>query len=87
MIGRIDRALRESVEFAHAHPEEVRGYIREHAQEMEDEVMRAHIDLYVNEYTLDYGAEGEAAIVDLLDRAVGAGIVPESGMPLFVEGG
>lgn len=87
LIGRIDRALRESVEFAHAHPEEVRGYIREHAQEMEDEVMRAHIDLYVNEYTLDYGAEGEAAIVDLLDRAVGAGIVPESGMPLFVEGG
>ncbi|MBT4501712.1 MAG: 1,4-dihydroxy-6-naphthoate synthase [Gemmatimonadetes bacterium] len=85
LIGRIDRALRESVEFAYAHPEEVRGYIREHAQEMEDEVMRAHIDLYVNEYTLDYGAAGAAAIVDLLERAVSAGIVPESGMPLFVE--
>jgi len=87
LIGRIDRALRESVEYAYAHPEEVRGYIREHAQEMEDEVMRAHIDLYVNEYTLDYGAEGEAAIADLLERAVRAGIVPESGMPLFVESG
>ena len=83
LIGRIDRALRASVEYAHAHPEEVRGYIRAHAQEMDDEVMQAHIDLYVNDYTLDYGTDGEAAIADLLERAERAGIVPAAGLPLF----
>jgi len=85
-IGRIDRALKASVEYAHAHPEEVRGYIRAHAQEMDDAVMQAHIDLYVNEYTLDYGADGEAAIADLLDRAERAGIVPAADLPLFATG-
>ncbi len=85
-IGQIDRALRASVEYAHAHPDEVRGYVREHAQEMDEEVMRAHIDLYVNQYTLDYGAEGEAAIEDLLLRAEAAGIAPTANLPLFAEG-
>ncbi|HJP31533.1 MAG TPA: 1,4-dihydroxy-6-naphthoate synthase [Candidatus Latescibacteria bacterium] len=82
-IARIDAALRDSVEFAHAHPEEVRDYVATHAQEMEREVMEAHIELYVNEYTLDYGRDGEAAIADLLERAVAAGIIPAAGTPLF----
>jgi 1,4-dihydroxy-6-naphthoate synthase len=85
-IERIDRSLRASVEYAHAHPEEVRGYVRTHAQEMDDQVMQAHIDLYVNDYTLDYGRDGEAAIADLLRRAEVAGIVPVSDLPLFVDG-
>jgi 1,4-dihydroxy-6-naphthoate synthase len=82
-IGRLDRALRASVEYARAHPDEVRAYTRRHAQEMDDRVMQAHIDLYVNQYTLDYGAEGEAAIAALLRRAAAAGIAPASGRPLF----
>jgi 1,4-dihydroxy-6-naphthoate synthase len=84
-ITRIDRALRASVEYAHAHPQEVRDYICAHAQEMDEDVMQAHIDLYVNDYTLDYGADGEAAIVDLLRRAEEAGIVATSEQPLFVS--
>ena len=85
LIGRIDRALAQSVEYAYAHPEAVRGYIRAHAQEMDEAVMQAHIDLYVNEYTLDYGAVGAAAIFDLIARAEGAGIAPASAAPLFVS--
>lgn len=85
LIGRIDRALRASVEYAHAHPDEVRGYVRVHAQEMDERVLQAHIDLYVNEYTLDYGPAGEAAIADLLERAEAAGITPAADLPLFVD--
>ena len=48
LIGQLDRALVQSVEYAYAHPDAVRGYIRQHAQEMDESVMQAHIDLYVN---------------------------------------
>ncbi len=81
----IDRSLRASVEYAHAHASQVRDYVAAHAQEMDPEVMAAHIDLYVNEYTLDYGTEGEAAIHHLIDRAAEAGILPVTDTPLFIE--
>lgn len=84
LIGQIDHALAQSVEYARANPKAVRGYIRDHAQEMDEVVMQAHIDLYVNEYTLDYGAVGAAAIFDLIERAERAGIAPASSVPLFL---
>ena len=84
-IGQIDAALRASVEFAHEHPDEVRGYVADHAQEMEASVMEAHIELYVNDYTLDYGHDGEVAIVDLLERARAAGVATGSQAPIFIE--
>lgn len=83
LIGAVDRSLRASVEYARAHPERVREYVAAHAQELDPAVMRAHIDLYVNEHTLDYGPGGEVAIGELLARAAWAGVVPQSGLPLF----
>ena len=83
MHERLDRSIRSSIEFAYAHPGEVRPYIRRYAQEMDETVMQQHIDLYVNEYSLQYGEEGEAAIHDLYVRAEEAGIVPASGHSLF----
>ena len=83
-IQHIDCSLRASVEYAHANPDAVKNYIRQHAQEMDEAVMQRHIDLYVNHYTLDYGTDGEAAIADLFARAEKADIVPQSDQPLFV---
>ena len=83
-IARFEVALRDSVEYAHAHPDEVRDYVAAHAQDMERDVMEAHIELYVNTYTLDYGRDGEAAIADLMERAVAAGILPDAETPLFL---
>lgn len=85
-ISAADRALAASVDYAHAHPAHVWPNVRAHAQEMDDDVMRQHIDLYVNAFTRDYGSEGEAAIRHLLDTAEHLGIVPQGGPPLFVEG-
>lgn len=84
LAGRTERTLTASVDYAYAHPEHVWPTIRRHAQEMEDDVMRQHIALYVNDFTRDYGAEGEAAIEYLLGRANDLGIVPASKRPLFV---
>ena len=86
LIRHIDESLRASVEFAHANPEQVQDYVALHAQEMDPEVMRAHIRLYVNDYTLGYGTDGEAAITDLMSRAVDAGIIPPPSDPLFAAG-
>ena len=82
-IRQTDAAIRASVAYAHSHTDEVSGYIRGHAQEMDEVVMRQHIALYVNDYTLDYGPEGEAAIRYLFDRAESEGIVPKSDSALF----
>jgi len=57
-----ERAIRESVQYAFDHPEASRAYVREHAQEMSDDVCAAHIALYVNAYSLDVGDEGLRAI-------------------------
>ena len=84
-IQNIDQSLRASVEFAHNNPNAVKDYIRQHAQEMDEKVMQQHIDLYVNDYTLDYMPDGEAAITDLYQRAEKANIIPPSTHPLFID--
>lgn len=84
LIRRTEKALAESVDFAFAHTDVVWPTVRRHAQEMDDDVMRQHIALYVNEFTRDYGIEGQAAIAHLLETAERLGIIPRSGRPLYV---
>ncbi|MFN8243974.1 MAG: 1,4-dihydroxy-6-naphthoate synthase [Ferruginibacter sp.] len=61
-----DRLIRQSIELAFASYPALNDYIRCHAQEMSEEVMRQHIDLYVNNYSLRLGEKGRAAILKLL---------------------
>ncbi len=84
-IKRIDQALRQSVAYAHAHPRETTTYIKEHAQELEDSVIESHIGLYVNDFSLDLGEEGLAAIRTLFSRAEQRGIIPASNEPLILS--
>jgi 1,4-dihydroxy-6-naphthoate synthase len=79
------RVMRRSVEYAFAHPEASRVFVRAHAQEMNDEVMRQHIDLYVNEYSVDLGAEGRRAVEVLFERAAAAGVVDGPVIPPFAR--
>jgi 1,4-dihydroxy-6-naphthoate synthase len=79
----IEHAMRASVAHARAHPEASREYVAAHAQEMDPSVCRAHIDLYVNDATLDYGPDGEAAIERLLAAAADVGMSSGSREPLF----
>jgi len=66
VIQSIDALIHQSLEYAFAHYPEVTEYVRCHAQEMSDAVMRQHIDLYVNEYSLSLGEKGKAAVLSLL---------------------
>ncbi|HTW85222.1 MAG TPA: 1,4-dihydroxy-6-naphthoate synthase [Candidatus Sulfotelmatobacter sp.] len=80
----IDDAIRRSLRFAREREDAIIDYVREHAFEMDDEVMRAHIGLYVNEYSDDVGAVGIAAVEDLFGRAAAAGLIPAATKPEFV---
>jgi len=51
-------------------------YIKEHSQELSDHVINQHIDLYVNNFSIDIGREGEKAVSALLLRAEAADYSP-----------
>jgi len=67
-----EAAIRASVEYAFAHPEASRAYVRSLSHEMSDEVCAAHIALYVNAHSVDIGDDGLAAVDRLLGRATAA---------------
>jgi len=70
--------IRKSVSMAWANPDAGRDFVLANAQEMEPAVVKQHIDLYVNEFTLDLGKEGYAAANALLTRAAAAKITPHT---------
>ena len=80
---RMNRVMRRSVEYAFAHPGASREYVRAHAQEMSEDVMYRHIDLYVNEYSVDLGETGRRAVRLLFERARAAGIIEPVQADLF----
>ena len=59
---KIERVLRRSIEFAFANPDSSKDFVSCHAQEMSVEVMKKHISLYVNHYTIDLGNKGIEAV-------------------------
>ncbi len=64
---RVDALIRSSVEYAFSNYPLITDYVKQHSREMEESVMRQHIDLYVNNYSIDLGEEGKAAVKKLLD--------------------
>jgi len=85
MKQRVNRVLRRSVEYAFAHRTASLAYVRAHAQEMSEDVMYKHIDLYVNEYSVDLGTEGRRAVELLFEKAATTGIIPPTKSSLFLR--
>ncbi|KJE22217.1 1,4-dihydroxy-6-naphthoate synthase [Frankia torreyi] len=78
----LSAAVRASVAAGFADPSASADYVLAHSQEMAPDVVDAHIKLYVNEFSLDLGDEGFAAIETLLARAADADLVPRLSQPL-----
>jgi 1,4-dihydroxy-6-naphthoate synthase len=62
---KVNELIRKSLDYAFEHYPVVSDYVKQHSQEMSEEVMRQHIDLYVNRYSLSLGEEGSSAIKKL----------------------
>ncbi len=73
---KVNRIIRQSVEFAFANPDSSMDFIKKHSQEMDEEVMRKHIELYVNNYSIDLGKKGRGAITLLLASGMITKIIP-----------
>jgi 1,4-dihydroxy-6-naphthoate synthase len=83
----VNRVLRKSVEYAFANPQASLPFVRAHAQEMSEDVMYRHIDLYVNDYSIDLGPGGRRAVEVLFERGRATGTVPPVGNELFLTAG
>jgi len=81
-----DALIRKSVEYAFTNYPILAGYVKQHSQEMEEKVMRQHIDLYVNDYSIDLAEEGKKAVRKLLTvyQQVNPAITPPVQENLFV---
>jgi 1,4-dihydroxy-6-naphthoate synthase len=77
IIKRINEYIRMSLEYSLANPARPMNYIKQHSQELSDHVIKQHINLYVNNYSLDIGDEGEKAIEELLKRSADRGILSD----------
>ncbi|MEZ4985397.1 MAG: 1,4-dihydroxy-6-naphthoate synthase [Saprospiraceae bacterium] len=81
---KINRVMARSVAWAQANPQGTRTYVGEHAQEMQEEVMYAHIGLYVNDFTLHLGEEGRRAVTHLFEQAQEKALIPIFDGNIFV---
>ena len=80
----IDQLIRESVAYAFKEPAASRDFVQKHAQEMDVKVTQQHIDLYVNQYSLDLGQEGRKAVQTLFKQAEAKQIIQKITKPIFV---
>lgn len=62
LISTINTLIQSSVQYAFEHYPSIPDFVKQHAQEMNEQVMKQHIDLYVNNYSLALGTEGEKAV-------------------------
>ncbi len=77
LIAIVDGLIKKSLEYAWQHYPSLPDFVQCNAQEMDESVMRQHIQLYVNEYSLDLGAIGQHSIQTLFDQAYRTGIISE----------
>jgi 1,4-dihydroxy-6-naphthoate synthase len=82
----VQAVIRDSLEYGLAHRAETAETMRQYAQELDEAVMYAHVDLYVNDWTVELGPTGRQALARLSAEAARAGILPAGLRPLEVVG-
>lgn len=81
---KVDRLINKSIQYAFENSGATSNYVKENAQEMALDVIQKHIDLYVNQYSLDLGVEGRKAVENLFQAAIDKKIVNKITTPIFV---
>ncbi len=66
LLKKVDRLIKQSIKYSFANYPAITEYVRKHSQEMEEDIMRKHIDLYVNDYSIDLGEPGKKAVRQML---------------------
>lgn len=85
IISQIDKLIHHSLAYAFANPLKSQSFIKQHAREMDNAVIQQHIALYVNEYSLNLGQNGRAAIAFLFNKAANMELLPRVAKPVFIN--
>jgi 1,4-dihydroxy-6-naphthoate synthase len=80
----VDEVIRASLQYSWNNYPTLSSFVTEHAQEMEESVMRQHIELYVNDYTNDLGVEGKEAVQTIFNKAKEQGLIKAANLPLSI---
>lgn len=68
LVEKVDKSIRRSLEYAYENNyDELAEFVKMHSQEMSEDIMRQHIDLYVNNYSVDLGKDGKKAVLKMLE--------------------
>ena len=84
-MSRISRYLKESIRYGLEHRSDALSYALNYARDMDRALADRFVGMYVNDWTLDYGPRGRAAVARLLEEAHKAGIIQRPVMVDFVE--
>ncbi len=84
LAKKVDRLIRKSIEYAFQHYPLITEYVKQHSQEMSESVMRQHIDLYVNDYSLELGRGGKEAVNKLMEVYLSANPETKLTDPVFI---
>ncbi len=82
---KIDRLIKQSIEYAFEHYPQLTDYVKKNSQEMNEMVMRQHIDLYVNNYSIQLGYDGKAAVIKMMECINSNEREQTVNQPLFLE--
>ncbi len=82
---KINRVIRNSIEFAFNNPKSATSYMKQHAQNMNDNIMQQHINLYVNDFSFNLGNEGRNAINTLYKKAFELKIIDQLPENIFID--
>jgi 1,4-dihydroxy-6-naphthoate synthase len=83
--NKVNRIINKSIAFAFSNRKVSLPYVSAHAQAMSEEVMYRHIDLYVNDFSLELGKEGRRAVLMLIKIAKEIGLIPPSDIKIFLD--
>lgn len=81
----VSELIKQSVNYAFENPDSSMPYVRAHAQEMSDKVMKQHIQLYVNTFSQELGDIGTKAVELLFNKAVETGLIKQPELPLIIS--
>lgn len=82
---KVERVMRRSVEYAFTHPKDSMDFVKKYAQDLHENVIIKHIELYVNDYTIDLCVDGRKAIETLFSEAGKLNKIPAINPQIFVS--
>lgn len=82
---KVNTLLKQSVEFAMANTDASKQYVKSHSQELDDDVIQKHINLYVNDSSIDLGKNGRDAVLTLYEKAQSMSLIGSLTEPIFLK--